>query len=217
METAPAIAYLALSFAFNAILTILLMWRILIARCYLRKSFGGDHGQLYTSLAWLIVQSASPYIIVALMAIIVTGLNSPLQYALLPMLGQLQAIPTLVIMRWVVDGRLSHQTGNSPQQSRLQFKTDAESAAIDVAYNGDYFRPKSPYRAISPLSLEIPSDRCKYYEDVEDSPADSCFSVSYPEKAILSPASTRALIAPEPPSRHSSIHSAVLRPYILTV
>ncbi len=92
MTTVPAIVYLALSFSFNMILTLLIVWRILFVRFSIRQSLGKDHGRLYTSLAWLIMGSSALYAIVALMAIIVSGLNSSLQYALLPMLGQLQVI-----------------------------------------------------------------------------------------------------------------------------
>lgn len=90
MPTSPAIAYLVLSLALNTVLTLLIVYRILSIRSTVREALGKQHGRLYTSLFALIIESASLYTIVAIISVIACGLNSPIQYALLPMLGQLQ-------------------------------------------------------------------------------------------------------------------------------
>ncbi|CDO75007.1 hypothetical protein BN946_scf184965.g9 [Trametes cinnabarina] len=53
----------------------------------------------------MLVESAAPYTIVCLIAIVGCAKRSPLQIALLPMLGQLQAIPPLLIAFRVMEGR----------------------------------------------------------------------------------------------------------------
>ncbi len=90
MSTVAGIAYLVLSLSLNTVLTISIVWRILWIRHTLRRSLGPKHGREYTSLVALLIESAALYTIVALVAVIACGLNSPIQYALLPVLGQLQ-------------------------------------------------------------------------------------------------------------------------------
>lgn len=91
---APGIAYMALSLSINTILTLLIIIRLLQLRRVLFRTIGSSYSQTYTSLVALLVESAALYTIVALMTVITCGVGSPIQYVLLPMLGQLQVVCT---------------------------------------------------------------------------------------------------------------------------
>lgn len=85
----PGIAYMAVSLSVNTILTLLIIFRILLIRRNLRQALS-THSQTYTSIIALLIESAALYTIVGLMTVVTCGVGSPIQYALLPMLGQLQ-------------------------------------------------------------------------------------------------------------------------------
>lgn len=100
MSVALGIAYMALSLSINTTLTLLIIGRLIFLRRQLTKIIGPSHSRTYTSVVALLIESASLYTIVALMTVIACGVSSPMQYVLLPMLGQLQvsAAMTVVIL-----------------------------------------------------------------------------------------------------------------------
>ncbi|KAI0360561.1 hypothetical protein OH77DRAFT_1517031 [Trametes cingulata] len=104
-QTAPPLAYLSLSFSINLVLTLVIVLRLLHVRRELIPALGSRHTRVYTSIVAMLVESASLYTIVTLLSIIACALRKPLQNALLPMLGQLQAIPPLLITLRVKTGR----------------------------------------------------------------------------------------------------------------
>ncbi|EKM57223.1 uncharacterized protein PHACADRAFT_27907 [Phanerochaete carnosa HHB-10118-sp] len=107
MAATPGIAYMALSLSINTTLTLLVICRLLYLRRKLSRIFephGSEQRDIYTSLAAMLIESATLYTAVALMTVIACGLSSPMQYVLLPMLGQLQAIPPLLIISRVATG-----------------------------------------------------------------------------------------------------------------
>lgn len=89
-ELTPCITYLTLSFGINLVFTIGIIWRL----AYIRQEIGGILGpevaRVYTSIVAMLIESASLYTVVALLAIIACARRIPMQDALLPMLGQLQ-------------------------------------------------------------------------------------------------------------------------------
>ncbi len=89
-STALSLAYLILSFSTNVILTFAIALRLLCIRRTMRKALGDRSSIIYTSIVAMFVESASLYTVVALICIVACGVSSPLQNALLPMLGQLQ-------------------------------------------------------------------------------------------------------------------------------
>ena len=102
-STTPSLVYLALSLSINVILTLVIALRLLWYRRQLHRIvFGGRYTSLYTSIVAMFVESASIYALVALVSIISLAANSPVQVALLPMLGQLQAsdIPSHFAQRY---------------------------------------------------------------------------------------------------------------------
>ncbi|KAI0777792.1 hypothetical protein BD413DRAFT_441825, partial [Trametes elegans] len=104
-ETAPSLAYLSLSLSINVLLTVPIVWRIITVRREIASVLGKRQAEIYTSIVAMLIESASLYTITALVSIIACAAQSPLQNAILPMLGQLQAIPPLLITLRVMEGR----------------------------------------------------------------------------------------------------------------
>lgn len=90
-SVAPGIAYMALSLSINTTLTISIIARLLFVRRQLGKAMGKDNpSQTYITAVAALIESAALYTVYALLAVIACGTNSPMQYVLLPALGQLQ-------------------------------------------------------------------------------------------------------------------------------
>ncbi|KAI8969428.1 hypothetical protein BD414DRAFT_541140 [Trametes punicea] len=105
VERGPSLAYLSLSFATNVALTCVVVVRLLVLRARITECIYPRYPDIYSSLAAMLVGSAALYTGVTLIAIVVCAVRSPLQNALLPMLCQLQAIPSLLITLRVMEGR----------------------------------------------------------------------------------------------------------------
>ncbi|KAI0646408.1 hypothetical protein C8Q79DRAFT_667831 [Trametes meyenii] len=89
-RTAPSLAYLSLSFSVNVVLTLMIVLRLLVARREIKDTLGSRHASIYTSVMAMVIESASLYTVVVLLSIVACAARSPLQNAVLPMLGQLQ-------------------------------------------------------------------------------------------------------------------------------
>ena len=138
MSIAPGVAYMALSLSINTVLTLLIIGRLLWLRRKISKILGADYKGTYISVVAVLIESASLYTIIAIMAVVACGISSPMQYILLPVLGQLQvsmtsafsilrsthhafwqAIPSLLITSRLASGQaLSESTYASVVQSR---------------------------------------------------------------------------------------------------
>lgn len=92
------IAYMALSLTLNTTLTLLIIVRLLLIRRRLRACALPEASSTYTSVVALLIESAALYTTVALLAVVACGVNSPMQYVLLPMLGQLQVRARLALL-----------------------------------------------------------------------------------------------------------------------
>ncbi|OJT01700.1 hypothetical protein TRAPUB_7756 [Trametes pubescens] len=149
-ELTPCITYLSLSFAINLVFTVGIIWRLVYVR---REISGGSLGRevarVYTSILAMLIESASLYTIVALLAIIACARRIPMQDALLPMLGQLQAIPPLMITLRVMEGRaVTWETWHNPAPSRkspsLNFTSVipptflGSTAKVDIEFDSSY-------------------------------------------------------------------------------
>ncbi|OSD08144.1 hypothetical protein PYCCODRAFT_1358174 [Trametes coccinea BRFM310] len=114
VKRAPSLAYLSCSLVINTGLTLVIIIRLIHLRSRISDVLGSRYTRVYFSLVAMLVESAAPYTVVALIAIIACAKRSPLQIAMLPMLGQLQAIPPLLIAFRVMEGRaLTHETWKS--------------------------------------------------------------------------------------------------------
>jgi len=73
-------AYYAISLGSNVVLTILIMARLLIYRRTITKSMGfsTEHTRDYTSLATIVIESASLYSVFAILFLITYAINNPM-------------------------------------------------------------------------------------------------------------------------------------------
>ncbi|KAI0746909.1 hypothetical protein C8Q80DRAFT_1178274 [Daedaleopsis nitida] len=119
-----ATVYLSLSFSLNLLLSLAIVLRML----HLRRSVpfvlnSRSSTRLYTSIVAMFVESASLYTLISLVCIIAVGLAIPMQNALLPMLGQLQAIPPLLISIRVSEYRATPvESFSSSMPSTIKFR-----------------------------------------------------------------------------------------------
>ncbi|TFK89670.1 hypothetical protein K466DRAFT_597605 [Polyporus arcularius HHB13444] len=146
-STTLSLAYLALSLSINVTLTLAIVSRLIYFRRLLPKSIGdASIRSMYTSVVAMFVESASLYTLVAFSCIIACGVNSPVQNALLPMLGQLQAIPPLLIAIRVLEYRVITPDAFPPSTpSAITFKTPLSSMAQDgESIPPSYIRTPSP-------------------------------------------------------------------------
>ncbi|RPD65633.1 hypothetical protein L226DRAFT_236848 [Lentinus tigrinus ALCF2SS1-7] len=108
-STVLSLAYLTLSLSINVTLTLAIVSRLIYFRHRLRnlKIYGDTYlRRMYTSVVAMFVESAALYTVVAISCIVAFRMNSPVQNALLPLLGQLQAIPPLLIAIRVLEYRV---------------------------------------------------------------------------------------------------------------
>jgi len=73
-------SYYAISLGSNIVLTVLIMARLLIYRRTITRSMGlsTEHTRDYTSLATIVVESASLYSVFAILFLITYGINNPM-------------------------------------------------------------------------------------------------------------------------------------------
>ncbi|KAI0089668.1 hypothetical protein BDY19DRAFT_943685 [Irpex rosettiformis] len=163
---APGIAYMAVSLSVNTSLTFLIICRILLIRRSLQQTLGPHYSQTYTSIISLLIESAALYTIVGLMTVITCGVGSPIQYALLPMLGQLQAIPPVLITSRVAEGvALSRSKYTELQSSRFRTLPRTRS---DLAYDVKFSPPSQSESLSSPTSpVRSISTTCSSVADLE--------------------------------------------------
>ena len=83
--------YFAISISLNVSLTLLLVGRLFHMSYNLRKTMGknSEHGKAYISIATMLIESAAPYAIAAIVFIITYARNSNVQNLVLPVLAQI--------------------------------------------------------------------------------------------------------------------------------
>ncbi|KAI0827042.1 hypothetical protein BC628DRAFT_193981 [Trametes gibbosa] len=153
---APCVAYLALSFFINFVLTFVIVARLLWIRRQMCRSIGSRHTRIYISIAAMLVESAALYTIVTLVSIVACATRNPIENALLPMLGQLQAIPPLLIIVRVMEGRgVTAETS-----SNMEFHHTTRLAPLEVSERHVEFKTSSnPFMSstTSPGAVSNPS------------------------------------------------------------
>ncbi|KAJ7219750.1 hypothetical protein C8J57DRAFT_1095158 [Mycena rebaudengoi] len=103
------IPYFIMSLALNLLVTILIVARLLVCRAKINKVLGKKHGAQYTSLAAMIVESASIYSTFSLLFLVPFAINTPTSLALsqlfLQALSPVQVVSTLLIIFRVAQGK----------------------------------------------------------------------------------------------------------------
>jgi len=192
VSVGPGIAYMALSLCVNTTLTLLIVCRLLLIRRSFRRTLGPHHGQPYTSIVALLIESASLYTIIALMTVITCGVGSPIQYALLPMLGQLQAIPPLLIATRVAEGLALSKSTYSQLSSHVKFSPGSPIRSLFTTFTTTVDSPITPIKPT--LKLALPKALCSWQslsQDAKEKPHElewpSVISVLGDEKSCYYP------------------------------
>ncbi|KZP13543.1 hypothetical protein FIBSPDRAFT_753223 [Athelia psychrophila] len=117
------IAYWTLSISLNIIITVLIVARLILRRKRMRSALGDEHGHMYTSISAMLIESAALYSVWGLVFLITYAKNSAFNNILLPALGQVQAIATMLIITRVVEGRgWSRDTSAGVAERLRQFR-----------------------------------------------------------------------------------------------
>lgn len=82
--------YLSIDLAINIFISLLTVIRLLYHRHRISRIFGSGHGIIYASVSAIIVESASVYSICSFLYLIPYGLNNPIAYAFMQILGEAQ-------------------------------------------------------------------------------------------------------------------------------
>lgn len=133
---ASSLGYIALSLSLNVILTIAIAVRLLLIRRRF-KGYIGAGTRLYSSIALMFINSAAVHAVVAFICIIALAVGSPVQIALLPVLGQLQVghLPSPVPIRLVNLIRIQGHPLNSHCPSHHGNQCRGQRAPADDAHS----------------------------------------------------------------------------------
>ncbi|PCH44924.1 hypothetical protein WOLCODRAFT_145245 [Wolfiporia cocos MD-104 SS10] len=198
VQTGPGIACIALSLAFNVIVPALIIGKLLLHRRKLMSDLGTRFGQVYMSLSTIFFESASLCTIVAVITFAALCANSPVQTALLPFLGQMQAIPPLLITVRVSEGyatsreasqlsratieKSSHNTtgsSNHPVKSGTITSEEVLDSVRNCSLRHSSYASTSTKR-IS-LRLTIPESLDEYHEARATDDLESCIELATPQ------------------------------------
>ncbi|KZP26917.1 hypothetical protein FIBSPDRAFT_818838 [Athelia psychrophila] len=114
-------AYWSLTVSLNVIITMMICFHLLRSRRKVRAIFGDEHGELYTRVTTMFVESAALYSIWGIMLVIAVGRgDSGMRNIFQGAIGHVQGIATLLIVVRVGQGRsyttrasASDRTGNT--------------------------------------------------------------------------------------------------------
>ncbi|KAL1688297.1 hypothetical protein GGG16DRAFT_60235 [Schizophyllum commune] len=105
LQVNVGLAYFSLSLAVNLLLTLLIVGRLLAMSNRVKNMLGAQHAHTYTSIAALVVESATPYALTNLVFIITYGIGSPGSNVVLPILSQIMCTSSVLIILRVASGR----------------------------------------------------------------------------------------------------------------
>ncbi|KZV95267.1 hypothetical protein EXIGLDRAFT_834420 [Exidia glandulosa HHB12029] len=135
-------AYFTISVAFNVLLTMAIVAKLLIARQRLGKYLDDGLGT-YVSVSAMLIESAALYSSIGIIFVVLHGINSPAQSLILPTLSQVQSIAPLLIIMRVAQGRAwSAETGarvDAAGTSTLRFSTGGSETRINTNKNSSAY------------------------------------------------------------------------------
>lgn len=107
VETGPdwAIPYFSISLGLNILITTAIVGRLLLIRHRITSVLGSKHGSQYTTIAAMLVESASMYSAFSIFFIVPFALNSSISVIPLQTIGQVQGCATLLIVLRVASGK----------------------------------------------------------------------------------------------------------------
>ncbi|KAI0258330.1 hypothetical protein BC834DRAFT_975244 [Gloeopeniophorella convolvens] len=96
---------LSISLALNILVSIAIVIRLLVYRRRISLLMGRHHGSQYTSIAAMIIESASIYSAFSIFFLVPFGMNSPVSEIVLQSLSEIQICTTLLIVFRVAQGK----------------------------------------------------------------------------------------------------------------
>ncbi|KLO04880.1 hypothetical protein SCHPADRAFT_1003154 [Schizopora paradoxa] len=107
VESGPdwAIPYFSISLGLNILITTAIVGRLLLIRRRITSVLGGTHGSQYTTIAAMLIESASMYSAFSIFFIVPFALNSSISVIPLQTIGQVQGCATLLIVHRVASGK----------------------------------------------------------------------------------------------------------------
>ncbi|KLO13554.1 hypothetical protein SCHPADRAFT_873819 [Schizopora paradoxa] len=100
-----AIPYFSISLGLNILITTAIVGRLLLIRHRITSVLGSKHGSQYTSIAAMLVESASMYSAFSIFFIVPFAINSSISVIPLQTIGQVQGCATLLIVHRVASGK----------------------------------------------------------------------------------------------------------------
>lgn len=100
-----AIPYFSISLGLNILITIAIVGRLLLIRHRITSVLGTTHGSQYTTIAAMLIESASMYSAFSIFFIVPFALNSSISAIPLQTIGQVQGCATLLIVLRVASGK----------------------------------------------------------------------------------------------------------------
>ncbi|EPQ52515.1 hypothetical protein GLOTRDRAFT_140238 [Gloeophyllum trabeum ATCC 11539] len=126
------LAYLSISVSLNIIYTILVVGRLIAMRNQIKHVLGEEHSRTYTSIAAMIVESASMYTVLGILFIAAFAKGSDLSNLIFLSISHVQGIAQLLIIRRVATGRAySHDLTTSGSPS-LSFDAISGPTSVDT-------------------------------------------------------------------------------------
>jgi hypothetical protein len=117
-----ALPYFSLAMGLNILLTGMLVTRLLYMRHKITKALGARHGETYTSIATMILESATPYGIVSFIFLVLYAMQNTAALLFIPLYIQVQCISPILIILRVARGRAwTKETISEANLSRLRF------------------------------------------------------------------------------------------------
>ncbi|KAF9045148.1 hypothetical protein BJ165DRAFT_1475657 [Panaeolus papilionaceus] len=117
-----ALPYFAVTMGLNILLTGMLVLRLLYMRYKITKALGSRHGETYTNIATMILESATPYGIVSFIFLVLYSMQNTAALLFIPLYIQVQCISPILIILRVARGRAwTKETISDSNLSRLRF------------------------------------------------------------------------------------------------
>lgn len=143
----PGLVYIAVALCFNVLLPVVMIARLVRLSWDLRAIWRtSDSRGIYSFVISIILESVAFYAAVAIITIVAIALDTSMQAAVLPLLGQMQAIPTLLLTARAIDRRDApedpiKQTTPTSLHFNVQDALEKASTWLDLTP-----RPESPCR-----------------------------------------------------------------------
>ncbi|KAF9524169.1 hypothetical protein CPB83DRAFT_798319 [Crepidotus variabilis] len=116
-----ALPYFAIAMSLNILLTLMLVTRLLYMRSQIANALGSRHGDTYTHVAAMILESAAPFGIISLIFLVLYSSKNTAALLFVPLLAQTECISSIVIILRVARGRTwTNETISETNLSTLQ-------------------------------------------------------------------------------------------------